>query len=251
MKKLRGLKRKIKKKIFNSFFSEFRFSNSKNLSDFRENELNIIDMVKPYTMTSPERIVSLIRAVNYLEQNKIYGDIVECGVWKGGSIMAVLLALKEKNRNIYLYDTFDGMTEPSLIDKSYRNESAKIAFSKKDNYWKKIECLSTLDEVKKNIEQINYPKDKIIFVEGKVENTIPNFLPNEIALLRLDTDWYESTKHEMFHLFPKLVKGGVIIVDDYGHWQGCQKAIDEYLSENNVKLLLNRIDYTGRIGIKL
>ena len=69
--------------------------------------------------------------------------------------------------------------------------------------------------------------------------------------MRLDTDWYESTKHELTHLFPLLSSGGVIIIDDYGHWQGAKKAVDEYFEENNIKILLNRIDYTGRVGIKL
>ena len=77
------------------------------------------------------------------------------------------------------------------------------------------------------------------------------FLPDKIAVLRLDTDWYESTMHEMVYLYPILVKGGVIIIDDYGHWKGCKKAVDEYLLKQNIKLLLNRVDYTCRIGIKL
>ena len=80
---------------------------------------------------------------------------------------------------------------------------------------------------------------------------MPGYLPSGIALLRLDTDWYESTKHELEHLYPLLVSGGVIIIDDYGHWKGAKKAVDEYIKDNNLPLLLNRIDYTGRIGIKL
>ena len=77
---------------------------------------------------------------------------------------------------------------------------------------------------------------------------IPKYLPGEIALLRLDTDWYKSTQHELIHLYPLLVGSGVLIIDDYGHWQGAKKAVDEYFSDK--KILLNRIDYTGRISIK-
>ena len=84
-----------------------------------------------------------------------------------------------------------------------------------------------------------------------MEETIPTHIPHAISLLRLDTDWYESTKHELTHLFPLLSPGGVIIIDDYGHWQGAKKAVDEYFEENKIKILLNRIDYTGRIGVKL
>jgi hypothetical protein len=75
-------------------------------------------------------------------------------------------------------------------------------------------------------------------------------LPEQIAVLRLDTDFYESTRHELRHLYPRLVHGGVLIIDDYGHWAGARKAVDEYIAEEGIRLLLNRIDYTGRIAIK-
>lgn len=243
--------KKIKKGIFKKFFAEYRVVQKNNYSDFNIEERSIVEQVKAYTMTSPERIVSLIRAIDYVEANAIEGSIVECGVWKGGSVMAALLALKQHYRTVYLYDTFEGMSEPTQEDKSYKGESATKAFMNKDEYWERIACYSTLDEVKKNIRKVGYPEDKIKFIQGKVENTIPSTIPKKIAVLRLDTDWYESTMHEMIHLFPRLVSGGVIIIDDYGHWEGCKKAVDEYISKNNIKLLLNRIDYTGRVGIKL
>ncbi len=95
-----------------------------------------------------------------------------------------------------------------------------------------------------------YPKEKIHLIKGKVEDTIPENIPKEIALLRLDTDWYESTKHELIHLFPLLKPNGILIIDDYGHWEGARKAVDEYISDNNIHILLNRIDYSGRISVK-
>jgi hypothetical protein len=112
-------------------------------------------------------------------------------------------------------------------------------------------CDASLEIVRKALAITGYPSDKIHFIKGMVEQTTPHSAPDKIALLRLDTDWYKSTKHEMIHLFPRLSKGGVLVIDDYGHWQGSRKAIDEYLAENNVKLLLNRIDYTGRIAVKV
>jgi hypothetical protein len=111
-------------------------------------------------------------------------------------------------------------------------------------------CFSSIEEVKNNIATLNYPTEKVYFVKGKVEDTIPTTIPQKIAVLRLDTDWYESTKHELEHLFPLLVSGGVLIIDDYGHWEGARKAVDEYIEKNNLNILLNRIDYTGRIAIK-
>lgn len=251
--------KKIKRKIYNKFFKEIHTNPNSNppinYSDIQKDEINTIEEVTEFTLTSPERIVSLIRSIKHIETNNIEGDIVECGVWKGGSVMAALKtlkALKSFNRNIYLYDTFEGMSKPTDIDKSVRGESATDAYLKKDEVWDRIVCFSTLDEVKSNISKINYPENNIHYIKGKVEDTIPNnTIPEKIAILRLDTDWYESTKHEMEHLFPRLVKGGIIIIDDYGHWQGCKQAIDEYVQKNKIELFLQRIDYTCRMAVKI
>jgi hypothetical protein len=114
-----------------------------------------------------------------------------------------------------------------------------------------IWCLAPLDQVKTNLAEIDYPFENYRFIEGKVEDTLPRVIPDHLALLRLDTDWYESTRHELEHLYPRLIKNGVLIVDDYGHWRGARQAVDEYFSNPDRKVLLNRIDYTGRIAIKI
>jgi hypothetical protein len=98
---------------------------------------------------------------------------------------------------------------------------------------------------------MGYPKEKLHYVQGKVEDTIPGAAPGQIALLRLDTDWYESTHHELIHLYPRLSAGGVLIVDDYGHWQGSRRAVDEWIAQTGARILLNRIDYTGRVAVKV
>jgi hypothetical protein len=133
---------------------------------------------------------------------------------------------------------FDGNTAKSLLNKTERT---------KDIIW----CYGPIEEVKKNMLSTGYDPQKIIFTKGKVEDTIPGVLPNSISLLRLDTDWYESTRHELQYLYPLLKKNGVLIIDDYGHWQGARKAVDEYFNSASEKILLNRIDYTVRTGIKL
>lgn len=107
-----------------------------------------------------------------------------------------------------------------------------------------------MEEVSANMSNTGYPASQINLIKGPVEETIPSIIPEKIALLRLDTDWLASTRHEMIHLFPRLVQGGIIIIDDYGHWKGSRQAVDEYLSEHNIRLFLSRIDYSGRIGVK-
>lgn len=223
------------------------------LPDANSAQLEIIDSVGSLTMTSPERILGLCNAVDYLSRNRIEGDFVECGVWRGGSMAAAaktLLANGDANRELWLYDTFDGMSEPTEQDVDFMGQSAEVLLGQQDrddatSVW----CCSPLEQVRSAMADTGYPIERVRFVEGRVEDTLPVRVPDRISLLRLDTDWYESTRCELEHLFPKLVPGGVLIVDDYGHWEGCRRAVEEYFDENNIPMLLNRIDYTGRIGI--
>lgn len=222
-------------------------------NELEEEFIELYKKVKPYTMTTVERLYSAYKATKYVIDNNLPGAIVECGVWRGGSTMMMALTLiknKSTDREIYLYDTYEGMPEPDDIDKDIRGDDAEGTWKKNEmdthNEW----CYSSIDEVKSNLFSTGYPKEKLHFVKGKVEETIPGTLPGSISLLRLDTDWYESTLHEMIHLYPLLEKNGVLIIDDYGHWQGARAAVDKYFKENNVKVLLNRIDYTGRLAIK-
>jgi O-methyltransferase len=223
-------------------------------ADFDQSTVETYRKVKLYTMTTPERIASLCNAVNYLVANDIKGDFVECGVWRGGSTMAAidtLIKAGDTSREIYLYDTFEGMSAPTEIDKVFTGTGAdELMNSSNREDATSVWCYSALEEVQQNVGGLKYPAHKIHYVKGKVEDSIPQTLPGKIALLRLDTDWYESTAHELKHLYPLLVPGGVIIIDDYGHWEGARKAVDEYIESQKLPLLLNRIDYTGRIGIK-
>ena len=218
--------------------------------DFAAGDVDIIRKVQAYTKTSQERIAALIQAVRYLSGNHIGGDIVECGVWRGGSMAAAartLLQLSDVNRDLYLFDTYSGMSEPSENDVDYQGKGAAALLRADPDF----QCDGApLETVKDVLAETGYPSERMHFVVGTVEATIPDSAPASIALLRLDTDWYESTKHELIHLFPRLRSGGVLIIDDYGHWKGARKACDEYFAENRIPILLNRIDYTGRIAIK-
>lgn len=223
-----------------------------NLRDVSEQERRTIDLVLPFTNTSVERILALMSAVAYLVKNGIPGDITECGVWRGGSMMAValtLLAHGDRSRRLYLYDTYQGMSAPTDYDTTPWGDSATALlerYPRGTGPW----CYASVDEVRANLVSTGYPAEKIIMVAGKVEDTIPGHLPGELSLLRLDTDWYESTKHELMHLYPLLVRNGVLIIDDYGHWQGARKAVDEYFQAQAGVHFLHRIDYTGRLLIK-
>ena len=192
---------------------------------------NLYEQCREYTMTSWERLYALYKSVQYVLENGVPGDIVECGVWRGGSmklVAHVLVALGETDRTLFLYDTFEGMTEP---DPDVDIDSSG---NKAVNDWLEVQrrgvkwSYAPVEEVREVMAGSGYPMDKVVFVKGPVEDTIPATLPERISLLRLDTDWYSSTKHEIEHLYPRLSPHGVLILDDYGHYQGAQQAIDEY-----------------------
>ena len=221
--------------------------------DFGNDEAEIISEFRPWTMTSPERMYALIQAVRYVSANAIVGAIVECGVWKGGSMAAVartLLRSQDVKRDLYLFDTFEGMSQPTDADRNLRGESAATLLSAEPRDTSHIWAVAPLDEVKRNVASTGYPPHLLNYVQGPVESTVPKQAPQRIALLRLDTDWYESTYHELVHLFPRLSPGGVLIIDDYGNWTGARKAVDQYFEEQSMSPLLHRIDYTGRILVK-
>lgn len=225
-------------------------------SDIKNKEFwEIYEVCKPFTMTNIESLYSLYCSVDYVLKNNIKGAFVECGVWRGGSSMLIAQMLKNRNitdRNLYLFDTFEGMSEPTHNDLDIRGvKAATLLRDHENNKEESVWCLAELKDVQNNMRLTAFPEENVTFIKGKVEDTIPENLPKEnIALLRLDTDWYESTKHELNYLYPQLEQRGVLVIDDYGHWEGCRKAVDEYFQENNIHLLLHRIDYTVRVGIK-
>ena len=210
---------------------------------------------RAFSMASRERLYAVFQAVQHINENKIPGDLVECGVWRGGASMVAALtqiSQGDASRRIWLYDTFAGMTTPGVRDVhrwARKNAWHKWARSERDQYnnW----CHASLDEVKENLFSTEYPRDRIEFVKGDVRETLTSGGPDRIAVLRLDTDWYDSTKIELEALYPRLSRGGVLILDDYGVWSGARQAVDEYFKQHDIKLLLQRTDYTGRMGLKL
>lgn len=194
----------------------------------------------PYTMTSLNRMRRLNESVNYVNEKNIEGDFVECGVFKGGSAMNMALSQMNFNnfRNIYLYDTFSGMTTEGEFDVNFEGESASRILRRRP----RAKCICSLEEVKRNMDITKYPESYLHYIKGDVANTLKIDFPDKIAILRLDTDWYESTKIELEVLYPKLVNGGVLILDDYGYWKGARKATDDYFASINIPPKFENID---------
>lgn len=230
-------------------------------ASFSAEEAEVVERARPYTLTSPERLVALMDATTHVVRRGTPGALVECGVWRGGSVLAMIAVLQRlgvTDREVYLYDTFEGMTRPGGLDTSpfEQERSALASWTRYQNQgrrawdWAFRSEIFSLEHVQDLLYSTAYPRERIHFVAGPVEETLPDQAPSTIALLRLDTDWYESTRHELVHLYPRLSEGGVLIIDDYGHWEGARRAVDEYFSSDAEPLLLARVDYTGRMGVK-
>jgi O-methyltransferase len=210
----------------------------------------ILRRVEPRTMTDVAKLFGLVEATRYITRRGIPGDIVECGVWRGGSMQAVALTLIEQgatDRRLHLFDTFEGMPPPTEKDRrEHVTAEELLAQHDKDH---RVWAVAALEDVQEAMEETGYPLDLVHYSKGLVEDTIPGEAPEQISLLRLDTDWYESTRHELVHLYDRLSPGGVLIIDDYGDWQGARLATEEFLATLADVPLLLPIG-TGRLAIK-
>ncbi|MBV8097385.1 MAG: class I SAM-dependent methyltransferase [Acetobacteraceae bacterium] len=232
------------KNVAQKFLGHYGYEIRRPLGSYDAATIKIIERVRPLTWSTPEQIFALKSAVEYVVNNDIPGDFVECGVWKGGGAMVVALTLLNlgARRRFHLFDTFKGLPAPSSsIDRDLYGDTHE--------HWAGINVTS-LEETKANLRSTGYDEDLITYVKGPVEQTVSANAPATIALLRLDTEWYESVRLGLQHLFPRLSGGGVLIVADYGHYEGARKATDDFMAASGVPLLLNRIDYSGRMCVK-
>lgn len=228
------------------------------LAEFDKSAYEIALKVRDRTMTSENSIFNLIEATRYIAKNNIPGDIVECGVWRGGSMLAVALALNSleiNSRNLYLYDTYQGMTPPTELDIDLKGKSAQshLSHSKisdSTSHQPGVIAFASLGDVMMGMSESKYPVQNIHYVQGDVATTLLEHKHKKIALLRLDTDWYESTKIELEELWDLLATGGVLILDDYDYWVGAKKAVDEFFSSRNMSPLMMKISAGGRVLIK-
>lgn len=212
--------------------------------------------VHGHTLCSREGIVSLIRSVEHVIVNNIPGALLECGVFVGGNIQAMIKTVQACGRNdidIYAYDTFKGMPKPEAIDFEFKVGPAYDQWKRQQNAdsttgsrWVRYSLPLVLEQ----ILPLGYPRERLHFVRGMVEKTIPRYAPEKIALARFDTDFYSSTRHEFEHLYPRVSPGGIIYIDDYGAFLGSQTATDEYIKNNNLPVSLVVIDEHVRMIVK-
>jgi hypothetical protein len=229
--------------------------------EFSGTDLEVLNYVidNGLTMASRERVIATINACKHAVEARIDGDFVECGVWRGGCCIAAKLTFENyrSDKKVWLFDTFAGMTPPSDLDTTNFSSGATAERFKKNqspvgyNNW----CFAPLDEVKSNLERSGADLSGVRFVVGDVVTTLANRenIPPKISVLRLDTDFYDSTKAELETLYPRLAVGGSLLIDDFGHWDGARRAVEEYFGAlpPRDRPLFHLTDYTGRMGVKV
>lgn len=196
---------------------------------------NIISIVYNNTMCSKLRVKALTKAIHYIVDNDVPGDFVECGTWRGGLAALMLHYIrKTEDKRLYIYDTFEGMPEPGENDCG----TSKRKYQENKGDW----CKADIDIVKSVLQQVDPSySDLCYLVKGKVEDTLDSITPQTVALARLDTDWYESTKKELEVLYPRVQPRGYVLIDDYTDWNGCRQAVDEYLAT------IDKATYTSEV----
>ncbi len=255
--------KKIVQNTLSTFGYEIRRTSKSSANRSMPVELNLAEreivnyiMSNKLTMVSYERLWATIMACKYVVDRGIEGDFVECGVWRGGNALAAaeIFRLYKSERKVWLFDTFKGMTAPTDVDvRASDGRAAKEQYEDEQRGGHNEWCFASIEDVRRNFHDRGLASN-VNFIEGDVCQTLngdESSLPNKISVLRLDTDWYESTKKELEVLYPRLTIGGCLLVDDYGHWSGSRRAVDEYFLKNQSRPFLHCIDYTGRVAVKV
>lgn len=217
--------------------------------DFTDDDAALVATVRPYTMTSAEAIRHLRDCVRYVSARKIPGAFVECGVWKGGSSMTAAIEFKKlgDHRDVFLFDAYDLPIPPPVdADTDHGGNRVFGGATETKPYWAAV----TAEDVGGHMKLTGYPENHVHIVKGLVADVIPGRAPETISILRLDTDTYESTIHNLRHLYPRLSDGGVLILDDYGSHAGIRQAVSEYFGDPSVAPLIQRVDASAGCILK-
>lgn len=198
----------------------------------------LIEQLQPYTLNDPMRLSLLYGLAREICESKLAGDIVECGVCKGGSAALMATAIAHcPNHRIWLYDTFEGMPPPGPKDAPLaKTETGRLAVG--------TEPLLTL------FHKIRFPQDRMVLRKGLFRDTFREPLPSRIALLHIDADWHDSVLSALQTFYPAVVDGGWIVLDDFGHWEGARRAFYDFCRTQSVEPLLERVGYTQALWCK-
>jgi len=243
---------------FHELFSTQKISNPVYPIEFSEEEKKLLHFVEynGLTMVSREQMFATMISCKYAVINNIPGDFVECGVWRGGNaiLAAGIFKIYGSDKNVWLFDTFNGFLDNNNQSEEFltKNDiSSDTMLYTQNLYYDNRFCGNSLDDVKTNFNRYCLLSDNIHFIRGDILQTLDsNEIPSVVSVLKLDTDLYSSTLMELKVLYPLLTTGGVLIIDDYGLYNGLRTAVDEYFTDKR-KPMFHYIDYQSRLGVKV
>ena len=200
----------------------------------------LTELITPHTLVSAERLNNLFTLARRIEDEGVAGDVIECGVYNGGTaaLLARFATRSKMDRTVWLFDSFQGMPETTASDGAEAKDYVG-------------QVLGNVELVRKLVEQSGADMSRVRIMEGWFQDTFPKTSIAEIALLNIDADWYESVKLCLETFYDRITPGGFVSIDDYGHWPGCRKAVDEFLAARQLPYKLQEVDYTGRWFQKL
>ena len=216
-------------------------------------KIRLIALASEYSMSSYERLANVYDLSTAAVTQGLDGAFVECGVWRGGcaGIMADIAHEEGEGRRTWLFDSFEGLPEPSALD---GQEATAYASGRQSGELEAIDmCVGPIEDVRELLHtRLRVPERQVEYVKGWFQDTVEAAAPRigPVAMLRLDGDWYDSTMVCLTHLYDLVVEGGFVVIDDYGHWEGCRRAVDEFLADREIEVALHEIDYTGRYFVK-
>jgi len=191
------------------------------------------------TMIGLRRLDNIEYCVTDVLRQQVPGDLIETGVWRGGAAIfmrAILKAYKNTERVVWVADSFEGLPKP---------DPERYPADAGDRHWTASALAVSLEEVKANFARYDLLDEQVRFLVGWFRDTLPTSPIRQLAVLRLDGDMYESTMDSLRNLYPRLSKGGYVIVDDYGAVPGCRAAVDDFRREHKITATLRQIDWTG------
>ncbi len=217
-----------------AFSRNLRLSSPRSFTDSLKT-VRSIQMVRGYTALLPLRLAALHKLCREIDRQSVPGDVIECGVYNGGSaaLMASVCTRSPLHRSVWLFDSFEGLPEPTEKD----GDKARSC-----GWW----CHGDLSKVRAVFQKLRIPESHIHIIKGWFQDTFPSVRTGDIALLHIDADWYESVKLCLERFYDSVQPGGFVVIDDYGHWEGCKRATDEFLKDRSLDIKLTRVDYTGR-----
>jgi O-methyltransferase len=202
-------------------------------SDFRggipANVQDLIKMVQPYTMVDALRLSMLHQLAQEIPDE---GDVVECGVCNGGSAAVLASVIRNQpKKSLWLYDTFHGLPPPTASDgPDAQKYSGQL-----------IGCLDRVNEV---LTLVGFPEERLVIREGLFKDSFKRALPQKVALLHLDADWYDGIFEALETFYPLMPVGGIVILDDFGHWEGTREAFYDFCKRYDIRPLLERVGHT-------